>query len=484
MFRVLFKKELMENVHNYRFLLALVLCLVVIPLGFTVSQKEYADRKQAYEEAVRNYDASHKTVTDVLRNGGAVFRPPAALALLSSGVEKVLPSAIETVGFISVQGATLQFNNTRRLDNPFISLFGPLDLVFIVSTVLVVLVMIFTFNAVAGEKERRTLAQVMANSVPRPTVITAKMAAGSLLLAAAFLMGISAGVLVTAALGIDPFREAGTMAPFGIAVGVSFLFLLAFYAFGLLVSSRSRSAVSAMVALLSFWVALAMILPKASVVAAKILLPVRSQQVVDLEKSRVRLQNDTDMFGALARLAKETPSIKDMSMDEYFKAKRAKSPVIDDFEKKEAQVEDEFTAKLNIELGKIDAEFERQKGRQAALARIIARLSPVSCFTNAMTELAGTGFAEEEAWQETRSRFKQLLDRDIAPRMRMYSFGNMSYGGGRDPNRNAPPPRLPAEPVSLERRLAGVWIDLALLGIYGLVFFAGAYVSFLRYDVR
>ena len=34
------------------------------------------------------------------------------------------------------------------------------------------------------------------------------------------------------------------------------------------------------------------------------------------------------------------------------------------------------------------------------------------------------------------------------------------------------------------KRLAAVWVDLVLLGVYGVLFFAGAYVAFLRYDLR
>jgi len=483
MFKVMLRKELLENIQNFRFLLALVLCLIVIPLGFIVSQRDYADRRQIYDEAVRNYDLSHTTVTDVLQNGGSAFRPPAPLGLVSSGVEIVLPSAVETVGFITQHGATVQFNNTRRPDDPFTGLFGRLDLAFIVSTLLSVLVMIFTFNAIAGEKERRTIAQVMANPVSRPVFVTAKMAAGSLLLAAAFLAGVLAGILLTVALGIDPFREQGTAAPFGIAIGVSLLFLLAFHNLGLLVSSRSRSGVTAMVGLLALWVALAMVLPKGSVVAAKLLMPIRSQEVVDLEKSRVRIQNDLDVGAALEKLIRSTPGIKDMSMDEFFKAKRAANPAIDAFEKAQAEIQGQFTARLNVDLDKIDTEFERQKGRQAALARTIARLSPVSCFVHAMAELAGTGFVEEAAWRRTRADFKRLLDREIASKQAMYVFGQISYGS-LNLDRKAPAPKVAAEPVPLEARLAAVWIDLALLAIYGLLFFAGAYVSFLRYDVR
>ncbi len=484
MFKILFKKEIAENIQNYRFLLALVLCLIVIPLGFTVSQKDYADRRLVYDEAVRDYEQTRATAGDLMRNGGAAFRPPSPLSLLSGGVEMVLPNSVETRGYITEGGAEVQFNNNRRLDNPFLSLFGRLDLSFIVTTVMAVLVMIFTFNAVAGERERRTLAQIMANPVPRPMLITAKMAAGSSLLAAAFIAGILAGVLLTAALGLSPFAQPGVFGPFAIGIGASLVFLLVFYNLGLLISGLTRNSLSAMVTVLSVWVGLAMILPKGSVVLAKLILPVKSQQVIDLEKNQVRLQNDRDIYADLQQLTQTTPGIKDMSMDEFFKALRAKSPAVEAFKKVQADRKAEFTARLDADLDKIDAEFERQRGRQAALARNLSRLSPVSCLVHFMAELAGTGFAEERQWLETRSRFKQILDREIAIKLTALAFKNITLSSYRGIDLKAPAPKLPAEPVPLERRLAAGWVDMALLGIYGVLFFAGAYVVFLRYDVR
>jgi len=484
MFRILVKKEIVENIQNYRFLLALVLCLIVMPLGFVVSQKDYAARRQVYEETVHDYDQTRATVFDLEWRGGAAFRPPSPLALLAGGVEALLPTSVETRGNIDEQGTQVQFNNARRLDNPFLSLFGRLDLTFIVTTVLAVLIMIFSFNAVAGEKERRTLALVMANAVPRPLVIAAKMAAGSTLLAVAFLAGAAAGVLLTIVLGLSPFGQPGTALPFALGIGASLLFLLAFYNLGLLVSSLSRSQVSAMVTLLSVWVGLGMILPKGSVVIAKLVRPVKSQQVVDLEKNQVRLQYQRDVSVDSEKLARSTPVIKDMNFDEFYTQRKAKNPAILAFEKIQTDRKAEFRARLNGELDKIDADFERQRGRQSALARNLSRLSPVSCLVHVMAELAGTGFTEEERWLVTRARFEQLLDREIASKHKSVSFGNttMSFSGGL--NMKAPAPKLPAEAVPLAKRLAAVWVDVALLGFYGLLFFAGAYVAFLRYDVR
>jgi ABC-type transport system involved in multi-copper enzyme maturation permease subunit len=483
MFASLFLKELRENIRNFRFLLALLLCLILIPLGFTVSQKDYAERRKAYDQTVQDYEQSRKTVLDLWSNGGSAFRPPAPLGLISEGVEMVLPNSVETRGYISDQGAQVQFNTSRRVENPFAALFGRLDLAFIVSTVLAVLVMIFSFNAIAGEKERRTLAQIMANSVPRSTVVAAKMAAGASLLGTAFLAGTAAGLLVTIALGLSPFSRPETALPFAVAIGVSLLFLAGFLALGLLVSALSRSSISAMITLLAVWVGLAMVLPKASVVASRLLLPVRSQQVVDLEKAQVRAQSGRELETAVRELARTSPGVQGLSASEYFKRKNASDPTVADYEERQTELNAEFAARLNTQLDRIDAEFERQRARQAALARNLSRLSPVSCFIHVLAEVAGTGFVEESAWRSTRSRFKQLLDREIAPKTGARRFGDVTYGK-LDLDRNAPAPRLAAESVPLERRLAAVWIDLALLGVYGLLFFAGAHVAFLRYDVR
>ena len=483
LFAALYLKELRENVQNFRFLLALLLCLALIPLGFTVSQKDYAERRKAYDQTVQDYEQSRKTALDVWGNGGSAFRPPSPLGLLSDGVEMVLPNSVETRDYISDQGAQVQFNTSRRVENPFTALFGRLDLAFIVSTVLAVLVMIFTFNAIAGERERRTLAQIMANAVPRSTVVAAKMAAGSTLIGAAFLAGTMTGLLLTMALGLSPISQPGTTLPFAVAIGVTLMFLAGFLALGLLVSALSRSSVSAMITLLAVWVGLAMVLPKTSVVASRLFLPVRSQQVVDLEKAQTRAQFERERETAIRELARTSPVVKDLSASEYFKRRNAHDPAVAAYEEAQTGLNAEFAARLNDDLDRIDAEFERQRGRQAALARNLSRLSPVSCFTHVLAEVAGTGFAEESAWRATRSRFKQLLDREIAPKVGSRRFGDLTYGS-MDLDRSAPAPRLAPEPVPLEKRLAAVWIDLTLLGLYGLVFFAGAYVAFLRYDVR
>jgi ABC-type transport system involved in multi-copper enzyme maturation permease subunit len=483
MFKTIVSKELRENIQDFRFMVAVLLCVIIIPLGFYINGKDYQAKEQNDRESVRIYDESHKTIVDVMRQGAVAFRPSSPLDLLSAGVEHLLPTSIETVGYITYWGAQTQFVNSRSLDSPMSFLYGRIDLTFIVAVIMSLLAMLFTYNSVAGEKERRTLSQILANPVPRSTVILAKMTAGSLLIGIIFLLGMMLGLAVLLIMGNAVFSDAGLFGRFLLGVAVSLLYILVFLNFGLLVSSLNRSALSAIVSLMSCWVVLFLILPRASVIAAKIVRPVKSQQVIDMEKSQVRMQMQKEEYQEIGRLQKTMPGVKDMAARDFFANLRKGEESAKAFEKKQNEVKDQFRVKCDAELNRIDTLYENQRNLQAEIARNISRLSPVSCFIHIMAEISNTGFAEYREWQETKSRFKQLLDREISAKMDMIQFGNMSVGGGKI-DRTAPMPKTEYRPVRLDKVISVVWPDVLVLLIYGILFFAGAYVIFLKYDVR
>lgn len=175
MFRALFAKEILEAVASRRFWAILVLCLVLVPLGVEVSLKDYQTRLQNYREAARIYQEETKTVGDVLyKEGAKAFAPPAPLSFLSLGLELVLPKVAESQYKVGEGAASLRLSNNQGRDNLYEYFYGPLDLVFVVGVIMSFLAIVLTYGAVAGEKEQGTLRQMLANSVPRATVILAK----------------------------------------------------------------------------------------------------------------------------------------------------------------------------------------------------------------------------------------------------------------------------------------------------------------------
>jgi ABC-type transport system involved in multi-copper enzyme maturation permease subunit len=479
-FGTIFRKELLENIRNQRFLLALGLCVILIPLGFAVQYADYAAKDAAYRDAVRTFEEGHTKLADFMQSA-SMFRPPSPLAPLSAAVEALLPTSINTVGFVGGNGPTLGTTNASGLGDPFRFLYGPLDLATIVAVVLSILAVLFVFNGVSGEKERRTLAQIFSNSVPRSTFITAKMAAAFFLIAAAFLVGLLLGALILALQGFEIWAKSATLAPFLIAAGLSLVYIFVMVNLGLLVSTRSRSSLSAILTLVMAWVALFMLVPKAAVIASTVARPVKSQQVVDLEKGQVRAQLEKEGDGEIDKLRKSMPGIKDMTIDEFFKAEREKSPLIDEYQKKQDKIQSSSRERIDAEMAKIDAFYGMQRDGQTRLARNLSRLSPVSCFLHGVAEIAGTGLSEVSRLKENKTAFASLLENEISRKMKMLRFGNLDMS---DFDRETPAPKLVYREGTLRDQLAGVWPDMALLLFYGILFFAGAYVSFLRYDLR
>jgi len=484
MFKTIVAKELQENIRDFRFVIAAFLCMIIIPLGFFINAKEYQTKEQYDRDAVRIYEDSHKRVIDVMRLGAAAFRPSSPLSLMSRGIEPLLPTSVETVGYITNWGAQTQFVNTRGLDNPLSFLYGRIDLSFIVAAIMSLLAMLFTYNAVAGEKEKRTLSQVLSNAVPRNTVILAKMAAGSLLVGVVFILGILLGLSVLFLMGHVILSDAGLFGRFLIGVAVSLLYILVFLSFGLLISTLNKSSLSAIVGLMVCWVFLFLILPRASVIAAKILQPVKSQQVIDIEKNQVRIQTQREEDQEVRQLQKTMPGVKDMDFRTFFSSLRNGDENAKAYEKKQNEIHDQYRAKLDAELNQIDALYENERRIQAEIARNISRLSPVSCFVHIMAELSNTGFAEYKAWQETGSRFTQILDREIADKFSVLRFGGMATSSGGNLDRTAPAPKIEYKPVRFHEVASIAWPDLCVLFIFGIIFFSGSYVAFLRYDVR
>ena len=104
MFKTIVIKEFQENIRDSRFVVAMLLCMIIIPLGFFINAKDYQAKEQNDRDSVRLYDDSHKMVIDVMRLGGAAFRPSSPLSMLSGGVEHLLPTSVETVGYITNMG--------------------------------------------------------------------------------------------------------------------------------------------------------------------------------------------------------------------------------------------------------------------------------------------------------------------------------------------------------------------------------------------
>jgi ABC-type transport system involved in multi-copper enzyme maturation permease subunit len=469
--RVLFMKELREAFAGRRFWVILALCLVLIPLGVEVSLRGYRTRLQNYREAVRINQEETKTVSDILyREGAKAFAPPSPLSFLSLGLELLSPNVAETQYKYGEPPAVMRLSNNQGRDNLYEFFYGPLDLVFIVAVVMSFLAVILTYGAVAGEKEQGTLRQVLSNSVSRAQVLLAKAAANVLVLLVPFLLALAASLLLLEVQGNPIAAVPSAWTSVGLGTLIAVLFIGAFFNLGLLVSALTKQAVPALVALLLLWVSLYGVYPRLSAAAAQIISPSKSGARVALEKSQLRRNVQKERDAEIDRLIQSLPD------DDT-------SPAAKEGAKTQEEIRNRYQAKLEEGWQAMDRDLEVRERARNALALTIARLSPVTSFIRPLAELGRTGQLEYEQFQAGVRRFGDVLNRDIFEKNKMIRY---KHGIGQDNkiDMEAAPPVFTYAPAATESVVRDVLPDIGILAIFNLVFFAGAFVAFVRYDAR
>jgi hypothetical protein len=148
---------------------------------------------------------------------------------------------------------------------------------------------------------------------------------------------------------------------------------------------------------------------------------------------------------------------------------------------------DEMARDVNIEQQKISGaireSFANQSHHQEVFATVLASLSPLSNFVFAATDAADVGLQSDEEWDSQAGRYSRSLDEYADRRYNEEKQKNptFSYDDYLDLRAR---PRFQFQPPPVSTRLERILIPFGVLVIFNLLFFADAYVSFLRYDVR
>ena len=474
MFKTLFSKEILDNITSRRFFIVCALCLIIFPLGTYVSTKDYQSRLHNYQESLRINEDSQKTIQDILFKGGATgFRPPSRLSFLSLGLEYILPNVAETQGrYGTPPPIEMRLSNNQSLENLYEFFHGPLDMVFIVSVVMTFLAIVFSYGSVSGEKELGTLKQILCNSVPRYQVILAKIGANFLVLIIPFLMALLISMLIFQAADISVVGPDGAWLYILVAVIFSLLLIGVFFNLGILISTLTKQAVSTIIILLLCWVFLFGIFPRVSVILSRLVYPVKSQQLITLEKNQVRLDNERECRAEIDKVIESVQSGQRPSREEY-----------KELGEKQQVIREEFQARLVGKLQKIDRDIEKKRNTQILIATHFARLSPVSCFIRPLSEISHTGWNEYQRFAERISQFQQTLNKEVFYKQRR-TRSRGSVGAHFDGDLTAPAPKLEYNRVSFETVMRNILPDAVLLILFNILLFTGAFVGFLKYDAR
>src|SRR5512142_1350343 len=143
------KKEILENIVSYRFLVLTGLLAVLVALSVLVGYGDFATRMEDYallrpEQSPRNLIVGAATAS-----------------IFVKGLDANLGRLFE----VSVIG--IRVHNNQQSVNRLFSLFTTPDMEFIIKVVLALAALLFSFDAISGEKEGGTLKLQLASGSSR-----------------------------------------------------------------------------------------------------------------------------------------------------------------------------------------------------------------------------------------------------------------------------------------------------------------------------
>jgi ABC-type transport system involved in multi-copper enzyme maturation permease subunit len=378
-------------------------------------------------------------------------------------------------------------------DDPIFALFRSVDFAFIVQIVLSLFAILFSYDAINGEREHGTLQLTFSNPIPRVQYLAAKFFGSWLGLVGPLSIPVLLSILYVMVSGV-PMDNVHWL-KLGMLLAMSLLFFTCVLSFGLLFSTLTkRSNVSFLVSLVT-WIAAVLIVPRAGVMAAGQM--VRVPSIAETEGQRdafVKQRWEQHMADMTQRWKEREEPMQGMGKNEreaYRDQHLAEWMEQDDAARKDNQKKiEDYGLKLNEDLRNRKAEQER-----AGL--ILARFSPASAYQLAVMSLAGTDIGlksrYEDAIQEYRTVFNAFVAKKVKEsgnaggiRITVDSDKGFSFSAPREKGtidvseipQFVPPARKFAEAVMPTA------VDVGLIALYTVLALAGAMIAFLRYDVR
>ncbi|MBK7142492.1 MAG: ABC transporter permease subunit [bacterium] len=479
MFTILMQKELKSILLSPKFAVTFGVCAFLLLLSVFIGISEYKSSVKQYETAQALADQQVRETSSFRNIQTKAFRTPDPMQIFVSG----LTYDIGRWAGINQDNAP-RLRNSAYSEDPIFAVFRFVDLAFIVTVVLSLLAVLFTYDAICGERESGTLLLVFSNAVPRAQYLLAKGIGAWLGLVTPIFLALLLSLLMVLLAGVSLTTEHWIR--IGLLMLVSLLFFTTFIVIGLLISALTRrSSVSFLVSLV-VWVLFVLIIPRAGVLAAG---------------QMVRVPSVAEIQGARDAFAKDKWHTFHQSLDSLFTSNRSEQPdsMTEDAMWTHLQVQDSLRQLVENSINeyelKLYADLSQRRTVQEQLAFSLSRVSPASAYQLAAMSLAGTDLdlkrRYEDALNTYRTEFVEYSNTKTGdtPGGISISFSSdkgMSFSSPRD-QATLDLSDMPAfvHPIQqLGKTIEGIVVDSGLLILYSLLAFAGAFFAFLRYDVR
>ena len=470
MVRILIEKEIRDLLGSTKFIVTFGVCVLLILLSFYVGASNYRTSQSQYEAAQAENLRQMEGLTDWLSvRDYRIFLPPQPLASLVNGISNDIGRSVEVTG-----RGELDADDSRYNEEPLFAVFRFLDLEFIFQVVLSLMAILLGYDAISGEKETGTLRLTFANAVSRSAYVLGKLIGLFAALCSALLLALGIGTLFLPVMGI--YLSGDEWIRLGLIIVTGLLYFGVFLTVSVFVSALTQRSSSSFMLLLTVWIVAVLIIPRASILLAGRAVDVPSVDTIAAQKATYSSQLWKEFREGMAGFASQATDDMDQVMQEF-------NQFLD-------SLNADRDEKMNVLASRLNEDRENRRRRQASVAYALARISPATSMVLATTRLAGTSPELEQHYAEAAANYQQAYASFMFEKTGMNTGSGMVVVMSSDDGENPEPidpTEIPTFTFHLEspaKAISAALVDIGLLALANILFFAGAFVAFRRYDVR
>ena len=513
------KREFFDHFNSLRFALTALILAALMVTNAVVHLQSHPDKVRIYSEKVTTDENKLQSETELyqlLKKGpGKLYKRPSTLTFIADGSDAFLPGSGTTSwgSWSRTAGSGGEVKSIWSVDyptaNPNARDLRPkatkIDWVFIITYLLSFIPLLFTFDALSGERESGTLRLCLANPISRPALLVGKFLGTLIAVLIPFYFAILLNLTV---ISLDSWTQLGVAdwGRLGMITLIASGYVSIFIAVGLMVSARTRDSRVSLVVLLIVWVALVAFMPSTlGTLATKWMSPVQTAYQRETAKRSALEQINADFDERMrnkqaARLPADSLLNKLQELWETSPEAAEKLAKENEEELKlaiaklESQKADAEELHIRAELVNRDVEVRERLNRehlraqlaQVQRARTVTRFSPAAIVQYALESMAGTGLNRHLQFLEgvhlhIRQFRNFITETDRADTESLHIIG-VPDGMSKKPILSQALPNF-ADKITFGDTFNAAIVDMLLLALLFGVFLSGAFLVFIRSDV-
>ncbi len=251
------KKDFLLNIISVRFIIGFLLCLLIIPFTIIVNIDDYKNQLRIYQTDRAEAEKNLKEVRVYSGLRPEIVKPPEPLGIFCKGISGNMGDKVKTN--FGEKPLFPQGEASLR-DNPFLNSFLSIDFVSVISILISLLALVFSYDLFTREREDGTLKLNMSKGISRSTFMAGKILGVFITLVPILVFCYLLSFLIIL-LSRDVAFSAGEWMNILVLFIVSLFFMVTFVLIGTAISSLVRYSSTSIVICLLSWVWFVFLVP-------------------------------------------------------------------------------------------------------------------------------------------------------------------------------------------------------------------------------